>query len=201
MRRGIERGKGALDRENRMVPPISIPHPHLSPLHDRALHAAWRRHHAEEPELALQVLVALERLLHHGETRAALLAEPAVMEDVAAAVGHGHAAVRATARACVALLIEADRQDAEESTFGGGESGIRINFLGLVLLALMLCEMHTHAHNTHRAVRAALRPPVRGAQRGVAGCDGGGRRVGWDGGSPRRIVGLGRRSNKSMKMG
>lgn len=119
MRRGTERGKGALERENRMVPPISIPHPHLSPLHDRALHAAWRRHHAEEPELALQVLVALERLLHHGETRASLLGEVAIMEDVAAAVGHGNAAVRTAARACVALLVEADRRQDSDGALGG----------------------------------------------------------------------------------
>lgn len=84
------------------------------------MHTTWQRHSnsnddgeatpaaAEEPELALQVLVAWARLLHHGETRAALMAEAAILDDVAAAAGHANAAVRAAARACVGLMMEVD---------------------------------------------------------------------------------------------
>ncbi len=66
--------------------------------------------------------MALERLLHHPETRAVVLAEASVMQDVAVAAGHGSAAVRAAARACVALLVEVDRQKEGEGG-GGGELG------------------------------------------------------------------------------
>lgn len=70
----------------------------------------------------MQVLVAWERLLHHAGTRAALMAEAAILEAVAVAVGNMNAAVRAAARACVGLVIEVDRQRQEQEQ-GPTESG------------------------------------------------------------------------------
>lgn len=96
---------------------------------DRALHGAWQHHGADEPELALQVLAAFERLLHHDETRAALMAEASVLDDVAAAVGHENEAVRAAAQACVALVMEVDRQQqAEGNDTDLGERLCRLGF-------------------------------------------------------------------------
>lgn len=61
----------------------------------------------------------MERLLHHMQTCSSILAEPAMVEDLAVAVGDGNAAVRAAARACVALLIEADRHAQADGSLGG----------------------------------------------------------------------------------
>jgi hypothetical protein len=161
---------------------ISIyPRPYPITTRDSALHGAWQRHARDEPELALQILVAFERLLRHEETRASLLlllADPAVVEDLAAAVGYaGNAAVRAAARACVALLVEADRraeEGGEEEQADGNEGGLDGNCMSNVLMMMMMMMMMIlpsgvakNKHSTmyiHRAGRAPSSPALRGAQ-------------------------------------
>lgn len=155
----------------------------------------------------MQVLVAWERLLHHAGTRAALMAEAAILEAVAAAVGHRNAAVRAAARACVGLVVEVDRlrQEQEQGLTESGSTGGELSVWSREEREEDDATKPNQPHKcTYRSRRAPVPPAVRGAQPGVAGGPGsgggagGGRRTGLRSGR-RNSVEIGHRKVKAHK--